>query len=66
MLVSEVPELVMKALAPSMTQSAPSMAARVRVAPASLPPSGSVSPKAPRARPAHMSGSHRLFWSSVP
>ena len=38
----------------------------MRVAPASLPPSGSVRPKAPRARPATRSGSHRSFCSSVP
>ena len=41
----------MNALAPSMTQSSPSRRARVRVAPASLPPSGSVRPNAPE-RPA--------------
>ena len=38
----------------------------MRVAPASLPPSGSVRPKAPRARPATRSGSQRSFCSSVP
>ena len=63
-----VPELVMKALTPSITHSsAPSSrAAFVRVAPASLPPSGSVRPKAPRARPATRSGSQRWRCSSVP
>ena len=63
-----VPELVMNAFSPSMTHSpvASSSTARVRVAPASLPPSGSVSPKAPRARPAHRSGSQRWRCSSVP
>ena len=38
--VIEVPQLVMNALAPSITHSSPSRRARVRVAPASLPPSG--------------------------
>ena len=63
-----VPELVMKALAPSITHSpaASSSTARVLVAPASLPPSGSVRPKAPRARPAHRSESHRWRCSSLP
>ena len=67
-LVIGVPELVMNALAPSMTQSpvASSRRARVRVAPASLPASGSVSPKAPSARPAQRSGSQRWRCSSEP
>ena len=58
----------MKALAPLMTHSAPasSSTAVVRVPPASLPASGSVSPKPPRARPAHRSGNHRWRCSSVP
>jgi hypothetical protein len=63
-----VPELVMNSLAPSITHSSVASSSRafVRVAPASLPPSGSVSPNAPSARPAHRSGSHSAFWSSVP
>ena len=63
-----VPELVMNAFDPSITHSsaASSRVALVRVAPASLPPSGSVNPKAPRARPATMSGSQRWRCSSVP
>ena len=65
-LVIGVPEFVMKALAPSITHSSPSRVARVRIAPASLPASGSVSPNAARARPAHSSGSHRARCSSVP
>ena len=66
MLVISVPELVMNALAPSITHSPSTSAARVRVAPASDPPSGSVRPKAPIARPAHRSGNHRFRCSSVP
>ena len=66
--VSSVPELVMNAFDPLSTHSPvdSSSRARVRVAPASLPPSGSVRPKAPRARPATRSGSHRCCWSSSP
>jgi hypothetical protein len=68
MLVMSVPELVMKALAPSMTHSPadPSSSALVRVAPASLPASGSVRPKAPSLRPAQRSGSQVWRCSSVP
>ena len=67
-LVIGVPELVMKAFDPLITQSpvASSSLARVRVAPASLPPSGSVRPKAARAWPAHRSGNHRARCSSLP
>ena len=61
-----VPELVMNAFSPSITHSPPSSVARVRVPPASLPASGSVSPKAPSARPAHRSGSQRSCCSGVP
>ena len=58
----------MNAFSPSITHSpAPSSStARVRVPPASLPASGSVRPKPPRARPAHRSGSHCWRCSSVP
>jgi hypothetical protein len=51
-----VPALVMNCLAPSITHSPPSKAARVRVFPASDPASGSVSPNAPSFTPAHRSG----------
>ena len=44
--VIAVPELVMNAFAPLITHSPPSSTARVRVAPASEPASGSVSPNA--------------------
>ena len=61
-----VPEFVMNALAPSITQSSPSRRARVRLAPASLPASGSVSPNPASVRPAQRSGNHRWRCSSVP
>ncbi len=61
-----VPELVMKALVPSITHSSPSRTARVRVAAASDPASGSVRANAAKARPASRSGSQRCFCSSVP
>ena len=66
--VIDVPELVMNALLPSITHSpaAWSRTARVCVEPASLPPSGSVRPKAPSARPAHRSGNQRWRCASVP
>ena len=66
--VMSVPELVMKALVPLMTHSEPSSDSRavVRVAPASEPPPGSVSPKAPSTWPLHSLGSHCAFCSSVP
>jgi hypothetical protein len=65
--VMDVPELVMNCFSPSMTHSpAPSSrTARVRVAPASLPASGSVSPNAPSARPASRSGFLKLVWVLV-
>ena len=61
-----VPALVMNCFAPSITHSPSSSAARVRVAPASEPASGSVSPKAASLRPAQRSGSQSSFCSSVP
>jgi hypothetical protein len=64
--VMSVPEFVMKALEPLMTQTSPSRTAVVRVAPASDPPPGSVRPNAPSARPASRSGSQRSFCSGVP
>ncbi len=64
--VMGVPELVMNALEPLMTQESPSNSALVRVAPASEPASASVSPNPARVRPAARSGSHRWRCSSVP
>lgn len=66
--VMSVPELVMKHFVPLMTHSSVSGSSRavVRVAPASLPPSGSVRPNAPRISPEHSRGSHSRFCSSVP
>ena len=61
-----VPELVMNAFVPLITHSSPSSRAVVRVAPASEPPPGSVRPNAPSVSPAHSSGSHSRFCSSVP
>ena len=54
--VMSVPQLVMNALDPLITHSSPTSSARVRVAPASEPPSGSVRPNAPSARPATQVG----------
>ena len=66
--VISVPELVMNAFSPLITHSpaASSSVAVVRVPPASLPASGSVSPKPPSVRPAQRSGSHVCFCASVP
>ncbi len=64
--VMSVPELVMKALAPLTVQVPSASVARVLVAPASEPASGSVSPNPARVRPAMRSGSHCCFCSSVP
>ena len=64
--VISVPALVMNCLAPSITHSPSSSWARVRVAPASEPASGSVSPKAASLPPEHSAGSHSDFCSSVP
>ena len=61
-----VPELVMKAFEPSTTHSPLSSTALVRVAPASLPASGSVRPKPASARPATRSGRKRSFWAWLP
>jgi hypothetical protein len=64
--VRSVPELVMNALEPLITHSPSSSRAVVRVAPASEPPPGSVSPNAPSASPVHSRGSHSCFCSSEP
>ena len=61
-----VPAFVMNILAPSTTHSPPSRRALVRVAPASEPAPGSVSPKAARRRPDASCGSHRCFCSGLP
>ena len=63
-----VPEFVMNDFSPSITHCPldPSSVARVRVPPASLPASGSVSPNPPSVRPAHRSGSQRSCCSGVP
>ena len=61
-----VPEFVMNDFSPSMTHIPSSRRAFVRVPPASLPASGSVSPNPPSARPAHRSGSHCSCWAGVP
>jgi len=61
-----VPELVMNALEPLMTQLPSRSTAVVSVAPASEPPPGSVSPNAPSTSPEHSFGSHSCFCSSVP
>ena len=59
--VMSVPELVMNCLLPLITHSPSSSRAVVRVAPASEPAPGSVSPKPASARPAVRSGSHLLL-----
>ncbi len=64
--VSSVPLLVMKALLPSMTQASPSRRAVVRVAPASEPAPGSVSPKAPMTSPEVSRGSQVSLSSCDP
>ena len=61
-----VPAFVMNCFAPSITQLPSRSSACVRVAPASEPASGSVSPKAASRRPEARSGSQRCFCSSVP
>ena len=60
------PELVMNCFEPSITHSPPSRTARVLVAPASDPDSGSVSPNPASFWPATRSGSQVAFCSSVP
>ena len=64
--VMSVPAFVMKIFEPSITHSPPSSFAVVRVAPASEPAPGSVSPKAASLRPEARSGSHSRFCSSLP
>ena len=57
---------VIHILLPLSTKSSPSRTATVRVAPASEPASGSVSPKAPRPWPLHRRGNHLRFCSWAP
>jgi len=65
--VIEVPELVMNALVPSITQWPSSSRARVRMAPGtSVPPPGSVRPNAPSSWPEQSRGSHSSRWAGVP
>ena len=61
-----VPALVMNCFDPSITHSSPSRRARVRVAPASEPASGSVRPNAASRSPRQSAGSHSDFCSSLP
>ena len=56
-----VPLFVMNCFDPSITHSSPSSRAVVRVAPASLPASGSVRPKPASALPAKRSGRYSAF-----
>ena len=64
--VISVPAFVMNILAPSITHSPSSARAVVRVAPASEPASGSVSPKAARRSPDASRGSHSARCASSP
>ena len=64
--VISVPALVMNCLVPSITHSPPSSLAVVRVAPASVPASGSVRPKAPSRSPLASSGIHSSLCSADP
>jgi hypothetical protein len=64
--VMSVPAFVMNIFEPLMTHSPSRSSARVRVAPASEPASGSVSPKAASFSPEASCGSHSRFCSSLP
>ena len=64
--VSSVPAFVMNIFDPLTTHEPSRRSAVVRVAPASEPASGSVSPKAASRRPEARSGSQRSFCSSEP
>ena len=61
-----VPAFVMNIFDPLTIHEPLRRSAVVRVAPASEPASGSVSPKAASRRPEARSGSHRCFCSSEP
>ena len=58
--------LVTQNLVPLTTHSSPSRSARHRMAPVSLPASGSDSEKAARNEPSHIRGRNRWRCSSVP
>ena len=64
--VSSVPAFVMNIFEPFTTHDPSRSVAVVRVAPASEPASGSVSPNAASLRPEARSGSQRCFCSSEP
>ena len=64
--VSSVPAFVMNIFDPFTTHEPSRGSAVVRVAPASEPASGSVSPKAASRRPEARSGSQRSFCASEP
>ena len=64
--VMSVPALVMNILEPFTTHCPPRSSARVLVAAASEPASGSVSPNAASACPDARRGSHSRFCSSLP
>ena len=64
--VMSVPAFVMKIFEPSITHSPSRRSAFVRVAPASEPASGSVSPNAASPLPEASRGSHSRFCSSLP
>ena len=64
--VSSVPAFVMKIFEPLTVHSPSRSSARVRVAPASEPASGSVKPNAASFLPEARSGSHRRRWASLP
>ena len=61
-----VPALEMKVLRPLISHPPSRRSARVRMPRASEPASGSVSPKAPSARPSASGRSQRSRWSSLP
>ena len=64
--VISVPAFVMKIFEPFTIHSPLRSSTVVRVAPASEPAPGSVSPNAASFRPDARSGSHRCFCSSLP
>ena len=64
--VMSVPAFVMKIFEPLTIHSPSRSSAVVRVAPASEPAPGSVSPNAASFLPEARSGSHRRFCSSLP
>ena len=64
--VMSVPAFVMNIFEPSTTQLPSRSSARVRVAPASEPAFGSVSPNAASFSPEASCGTHSCFCSSVP